>query len=147
MTLWEHCGTVVLTPPARILDMWAIRGLCTHDAFLDVSYDHRPLDEGADIDLIDQRNSALETAVELNAVLLPAHFSAPHAFRVSDTGSGFAVTDALRGTQNRTCNEARTRTRRALRPNRHYRGPSGLCLVSGFRLEGQLRLLVWRRGR
>lgn len=41
------------------------------------------------------RRWALETAVELNAVLLPAHFSAPHAFHVAATGNGFSVTDAL----------------------------------------------------
>ncbi|MDG2112664.1 MAG: MBL fold metallo-hydrolase [Actinomycetota bacterium] len=41
------------------------------------------------------RRSVLESAVERNAVLLPAHFSAPHAFHVSETASGFAVTDAI----------------------------------------------------
>ncbi|MFT7598459.1 MAG: glyoxylase-like metal-dependent hydrolase (beta-lactamase superfamily II) [Acidimicrobiales bacterium] len=41
------------------------------------------------------RRSVLEAAVERNAVLLPAHFSAPHAFHVQEKGDGFAVVDAL----------------------------------------------------
>ena len=41
------------------------------------------------------RRSVLEAAVEANAVLLPAHFSAPHAFHVQEKGSGFAVVDAI----------------------------------------------------
>jgi len=36
-------GTVALTPPARILDMWAIGDLFTHDAFRDLSYDFQGL--------------------------------------------------------------------------------------------------------
>lgn len=41
------------------------------------------------------RRSVLEAAVESNSILLPAHFSAPHAFRVQTKGDGFAVTDAI----------------------------------------------------
>jgi glyoxylase-like metal-dependent hydrolase (beta-lactamase superfamily II) len=41
------------------------------------------------------RRSVLEGAVERNAVLLPAHFSAPHAFHVHEKGNGFSVTDAI----------------------------------------------------
>jgi glyoxylase-like metal-dependent hydrolase (beta-lactamase superfamily II) len=41
------------------------------------------------------RRSVLEAAVERNAVLMPAHFSAPHAFHVQETKAGFSVTDAL----------------------------------------------------
>ena len=41
------------------------------------------------------RRSILEAAVEHNAVLLPAHFSAPHAFHVQADGDGFSLTDAL----------------------------------------------------
>lgn len=44
---------------------------------------------------ITARRSVLEAAVERNAVLMPAHFSAPHAFHVRETQSGFAVADAL----------------------------------------------------
>lgn len=41
------------------------------------------------------RRAVLERCVEHNAVLLPAHFSAPHAFRVQERGNAFAVRDAL----------------------------------------------------
>jgi glyoxylase-like metal-dependent hydrolase (beta-lactamase superfamily II) len=41
------------------------------------------------------RRSLLEDCVERDAVLLPAHFSAPHAFRVKERNGGFAVVDAL----------------------------------------------------
>jgi glyoxylase-like metal-dependent hydrolase (beta-lactamase superfamily II) len=41
------------------------------------------------------RKSLLASCVERNAVLLPAHFSAPHAFRVQERNGGFAVVDAL----------------------------------------------------
>ena len=41
------------------------------------------------------RRAILEEAVERDAVLLPAHFSAPHAFKVKTRGDGFAVVDAL----------------------------------------------------
>ena len=41
------------------------------------------------------RRSVLEAAVERDAVLLPAHFSAPHAFRVQEKGNGFAIVDAI----------------------------------------------------
>jgi glyoxylase-like metal-dependent hydrolase (beta-lactamase superfamily II) len=41
------------------------------------------------------RRKLLEDCVERNAVLMPAHFSAPHAFRVKPRGNGFAVVDAL----------------------------------------------------
>jgi len=41
------------------------------------------------------RRALLEQCVERNAVLLPAHFSAPHAFRVVERGNGFAVVDAI----------------------------------------------------
>jgi len=41
------------------------------------------------------RRSILEAAVERDAVLMPAHFSAPHAFKVKTRGDGFAVVDAL----------------------------------------------------
>ena len=41
------------------------------------------------------RRSILEAAVEKNAVLLPAHFSAPHAFHVQANGDGFTLSDAL----------------------------------------------------
>jgi glyoxylase-like metal-dependent hydrolase (beta-lactamase superfamily II) len=41
------------------------------------------------------RRALLEKCVERNAVLLPAHFSAPHAFRVVERDNGFAVVDAL----------------------------------------------------
>jgi glyoxylase-like metal-dependent hydrolase (beta-lactamase superfamily II) len=41
------------------------------------------------------RQALLERCVERNAVLLPAHFSAPHAFRVVERGDGFAAVDAL----------------------------------------------------
>jgi glyoxylase-like metal-dependent hydrolase (beta-lactamase superfamily II) len=41
------------------------------------------------------RRSILEAAVERDAVLLPAHFSAPHAFKVKGRGDGFAVVNAL----------------------------------------------------
>lgn len=40
------------------------------------------------------RRSLLEACVERDAVLMPAHFSAPHAFRVREEGTGFAVVDA-----------------------------------------------------
>ena len=40
------------------------------------------------------RRSVLERCVESNALLLPAHFSAPHAFRVQERGDAFAVIDA-----------------------------------------------------
>lgn len=38
------------------------------------------------------RRSILEAAVERHAMLLPAHFAAPHAFTVSARGDGFALT-------------------------------------------------------
>lgn len=41
------------------------------------------------------RRAVLEAAVERDAVLMPAHFSAPHAFKVQARGNGFAVVDAL----------------------------------------------------
>jgi glyoxylase-like metal-dependent hydrolase (beta-lactamase superfamily II) len=41
------------------------------------------------------RRSLLEAAVEHDAVLMPAHFSAPHAFRVEHRGDSFAVVDAF----------------------------------------------------
>jgi glyoxylase-like metal-dependent hydrolase (beta-lactamase superfamily II) len=41
------------------------------------------------------RRGLLEQCVERNAVLLPAHFSAPHAFRVVDRGDGFGPVDAI----------------------------------------------------
>jgi glyoxylase-like metal-dependent hydrolase (beta-lactamase superfamily II) len=41
------------------------------------------------------RRALLEQCVERHAVLLPAHFSAPHAFRVIERDSGFAVVDAI----------------------------------------------------
>ena len=41
------------------------------------------------------RRALLETCVERNAVLLPAHFSAPHAFRVVEREKGFAPIDAI----------------------------------------------------
>ena len=41
------------------------------------------------------RRSILAAAVERDAVLMPAHFSAPHAFKVKTRGEGFAVVDAL----------------------------------------------------
>jgi glyoxylase-like metal-dependent hydrolase (beta-lactamase superfamily II) len=41
------------------------------------------------------RRALLEQCVERNAVLLPAHFSAPHAFRVVERTGGFAVVDAV----------------------------------------------------
>ncbi len=41
------------------------------------------------------RRRVLERAVEHDAVLLPAHFSAPHAFKVRERANGFAVIDAL----------------------------------------------------
>ena len=40
-------------------------------------------------------NTRLETAVESAAILMPAHFSAPHAFRVEAKGNGFQVVDAV----------------------------------------------------
>ena len=40
------------------------------------------------------RRALLEKCVEHNAMLLPAHFSAPHAFRVVEREKGFAVIDA-----------------------------------------------------
>ena len=41
------------------------------------------------------RRSLLEQCIERDAVLLPAHFSAPHAFRVVERNGGFGVVDAL----------------------------------------------------
>ena len=41
------------------------------------------------------RRTVLQEAVERNAILMPAHFSAPHAFRVQEKGSGFALIDAI----------------------------------------------------
>ncbi|MDH4074991.1 MAG: MBL fold metallo-hydrolase [Acidimicrobiia bacterium] len=41
------------------------------------------------------RRAILEAATERDAVLMPAHFSAPHAFKVQARGNGFAVVDAL----------------------------------------------------
>jgi hypothetical protein len=41
------------------------------------------------------RRSILEAAVERDAVLLPAHFSASHAFKVKSRGDGFAAVNAL----------------------------------------------------
>jgi glyoxylase-like metal-dependent hydrolase (beta-lactamase superfamily II) len=41
------------------------------------------------------RRALLEACVERDAVLLPAHFSAPHAFRVEQRNGGFAVVDAI----------------------------------------------------
>jgi len=41
------------------------------------------------------RRGLLAACVERNAVLLPAHFSAPHAFRVVERDQGFAVVDAF----------------------------------------------------
>jgi glyoxylase-like metal-dependent hydrolase (beta-lactamase superfamily II) len=41
------------------------------------------------------RTNLLEQCVEHNGVLLPAHFSAPHAFRVVERGNGFGLVDAL----------------------------------------------------
>ena len=41
------------------------------------------------------RRALLEQCIERNAVLLPAHFSAPHAFRVVERGGGFAAVDAV----------------------------------------------------
>lgn len=41
------------------------------------------------------RRAILEKAVERGAVLMPAHFSAPHAFTVHARGDGFAVADAV----------------------------------------------------
>ena len=41
------------------------------------------------------RRGLLEDCMERNAVLLPAHFSAPHAFRVTERDNGFAVVDAI----------------------------------------------------
>ena len=41
------------------------------------------------------RRALLEQCIERDAVLLPAHFSAPHAFRVVERNGGFAVVDAL----------------------------------------------------
>lgn len=41
------------------------------------------------------RRAILEQAVERDAVLLPAHFAAPHAFKVETLGDGFAVVDTL----------------------------------------------------
>jgi len=43
----------------------------------------------------DTRRTLLEQCVERDAVLLPAHFSAPHAFRVVERQHGFAVVDAV----------------------------------------------------
>ena len=41
------------------------------------------------------RRSLLEAVVESDAILMPAHFSAPHAFRVQPKGDCFQVIDAL----------------------------------------------------
>ncbi len=41
------------------------------------------------------RRALLEQCIERNAVLLPAHFSAPHAFRVVERNGGFGVVDAI----------------------------------------------------
>lgn len=41
------------------------------------------------------RRRVLESAVERDAVLLPAHFAAPHAFKVHTRGEDFALADAL----------------------------------------------------
>lgn len=41
------------------------------------------------------RRSLLEAAVERDAVLMPAHFAAPHAFGVATRGDDFALTRAL----------------------------------------------------
>jgi len=41
------------------------------------------------------RRTILERCVESNAILLPAHFSAPHAYRVEEQGDSFAVVDAV----------------------------------------------------
>ncbi|MGF1596680.1 MAG: MBL fold metallo-hydrolase [Acidimicrobiales bacterium] len=75
------------------------RGLLSGDSMHSAVQVYRPewnsgfcLDaEGA----VTTRRSLLETCVERNAVLLPAHFSAPHAFRVTERNGGFAVVDAL----------------------------------------------------
>ena len=40
------------------------------------------------------RRSVLETCVEQNAIMLPAHFSAPHAFKVHTLGDKFSLSDA-----------------------------------------------------
>jgi len=41
------------------------------------------------------RRKVLELCVEKNAILMPAHFSAPHAYRVSAEGNAFSVSNAL----------------------------------------------------
>jgi glyoxylase-like metal-dependent hydrolase (beta-lactamase superfamily II) len=41
------------------------------------------------------RRAVLEAAVERDAVLMPAHFSAPHAFRVKERNGGFALVNAI----------------------------------------------------
>ena len=44
---------------------------------------------------VTSRRAILEACVEADAILMPAHFSAPHAFKVSERNGGFAVVDAL----------------------------------------------------
>ena len=41
------------------------------------------------------RRAVLQESIERNAIMMPAHFSAPHAFRVQEKGSGFALIDAI----------------------------------------------------
>ncbi len=53
---------------------------------------------GFDLDAegaVTARRSVLESCAEQGSLLLPAHFAAPHVYRVEERGTGLAAVSAL----------------------------------------------------